>query len=178
MTPDMQNKLSTQIKQALIKRGLPMKILAGHIGISAGQFSKILSGAASMTDDKWEKACAYLGWGFDPDSGCAIITPHAAQTRQPHNDSATAEDGDDTHSEPATTSDTIAAATADHDKEDATMDQTATVTLPTEEAKQCLRYVEHAIRYSLSTHDEGCTFENMQAAFALHGRLLKGVEGK
>lgn len=176
MKPDMQNKLSTQIKQALIKRGLPMKILAGHIGISAGQFSRILSGSASMTDDKWEKACAYLGWGFDPDSGCAIITP---PLHSPVNRTMTAPPaGDDMHSEPATTSDTIAAATADNDKEDATMDQTATVTLTTEEAKQCLRYVEHAIRYSLSTHDEGCTFENMQAAFALHSRLLKGVEGK
>ena len=59
-----------------------------------------------------------------------------------------------------------------------TTTRTNTVTLTTEEAAQCLRCVEHAIRYSMSTHDENCTFENMQAAFQLHSLLLKGVDEK
>ena len=175
MKPEMQNKLSTQIRQALIKRGLTMRILAGHIGISSGHLSKVLSNSAVMSDDKWIKACEFMGWGYDPDAQCAIIPPRSSAAPQaPQGSSAAAENIP--HPDTAPQNTTTTEKKEDHPMETTT--RTNTVTLTTEEAAQCLRCVEHAIRYSMSTHDENCTFENMQAAFQLHSLLLKGVDEK
>lgn len=185
MQHDLQFKLTRQLKQALIRRGLTMKQMASHIGISAGQLSKVLSCGSDMSADKWQRACQFVGWEYDEHTELAIIPQSKPYINIPVEQIPTAPGepelpymAPEGAVEPSAEPSPQPCIDQNNLKEDIPMpsnDNSSTITISLDEAQLFMAMIKNSITNDLSSGFGSCTFEQLRKMFDLYARLEKGV---
>lgn len=172
MQNDLQFKLTRQLKQALIRRGLTMKQMASYIGISAGQLSKVLSCGTDMSADKWKKACQFVGWDYDELAEIAIIPSEKPQTSP---SPAPVPETPPIEQLPQPTDKPNDQNNLKEDIHMPSTDNAATITISRDEAQLFMGMIKTSITNDLSNGFGSCTFEQLRTMFDLYARLEKGV---